>query len=71
MMEWIVYYQKNDKDIIVTDQKVVHRGWIFMRKYTIRWQLCVQWRDVSTSWQAIKDLNESHPVAIANYAVAQ
>ena len=35
------------------------------------WQLCVQWRDGSTSWQYLKDLKESHPVDTAEYAADQ
>jgi hypothetical protein len=34
------------------------------------WQLCVQWRDGSTSWEDLKDLTEANPVETAEYAVA-
>ena len=64
-------YRKNDKDVTVTDQKVVHRGRSFMRKSTVGWQLCIQWKDGSMLWQELKDLKESHPVKTAGYAVAQ
>ena len=42
-----------------------------MRRSTVGWQICIQWRDGSTSWQALKDLKDSHPVEIAEYSVAQ
>ena len=48
MMHLIVHYRKYDKAIIVPDQKVVHRGQTFIRRSTVGWQLCVQWRDGST-----------------------
>ena len=41
-----------------------------MRQYTVEWQLYVQWRYGSTSWKALKDLKEFHPVETAEYAVA-
>ena len=42
-----------------------------MRKSTVGWKLCVQWRDGSTSWQELKDLEESHPVETAEYTMSQ
>ena len=71
MMDFILDHQKNDKDITVPDQKVVHRGGRFVQRSNVGWQLCVQWRDSLTSWQALKDLKDSHPVETAEYAVAQ
>ena len=34
------------------------------------WQLLVQWKDRSTIWTPLKDLKESNPVEVAEYAVA-
>ena len=42
-----------------------------MRKSTDGWQICVQWKDGSTSWKYLKDLKDSHPVQTADYDVAQ
>jgi len=39
------------------------------RKTTKVWQLCLHWKDGSTSWEALKDLRNSHPVQVAEYAV--
>ena len=33
------------------------------------WELCVQWKDVSSNWVTIKDLKNSYPVETAEYAV--
>ena len=71
MMDSIVDYRKSDKSISFSSQKVVHRGRSFMRKFTVGWKLCFQWRDGSTSWQALKYLKESHPVETSEYALAQ
>jgi hypothetical protein len=32
------------------------------------WKLCVRWKDDSTSWIPLKDLKESHPVQVVEYA---
>ena len=33
-------------------------------------KLCVVWKDGSTSWEPLKDLKESNPLQVAEYAVA-
>ena len=62
MMDSILDYWKSNKELSVASQKVVHRGFSFMWRSTVGWQICVKWRYGSTSWQALKDLKESHPV---------
>jgi hypothetical protein len=40
-------------------------------KVTTRgWKLLVQWKDGSSSWEHLKDLKESNPIEVAEYAVA-
>ena len=33
------------------------------------WEICVQWKDRSTNWMALKYLKDSYPVDLAEYAV--
>jgi hypothetical protein len=40
-----------------------------MKRSTIGWQVCCQWKDGSTSWENLADLKESHPLETAEYAV--
>ncbi|KAL7526810.1 LOW QUALITY PROTEIN: hypothetical protein ACHAXR_003492, partial [Thalassiosira sp. AJA248-18] len=35
------------------------------------WQICIQWKDGSTSWEKLSDLKECYPVHTAKYAVIQ
>ena len=35
------------------------------------WELYVQWKDGSTNWVALKDLKDSYPVKLANYALVE
>ena len=50
MIDSIVEYLKGDNSISASIQKVVHRGWSFIQRSTVGWQICVQWRDGLTSW---------------------
>ncbi len=50
-------------------QKVVRaNGRTYLRRSTIGWQLCCQWKDGSSSWVDLADLKESHPIEVAKYA---
>jgi hypothetical protein len=40
-----------------------------MKRNTIGWQICCQWKDGSTSWENLSDLKSSHPLETAEYAV--
>jgi hypothetical protein len=39
------------------------------RHTTRGWKLLVQWKDSSMSWVPLKDMKESHPIEVAEYAV--
>ena len=40
------------------------------QKYTTRgWELCVQWKDGSSQWIAIKDIKNSYPIELAEYSI--
>jgi len=40
------------------------------KKTTKGWDLCILWKDKSTSWVPLKHLKEGHPVQVAEYAMA-
>ena len=52
-------------DGYITDK----RGRRHQKRTTRGWDLQVEWRDGSTSWLPLKDLKESNPVEVAEYAV--
>eukprot|EP00804_Cyclotella_cryptica_P021438 CCRYP_005781-RA/>CCRYP_005781-RA protein AED:0.29 eAED:0.29 QI:0/0/0/1/1/1/3/0/397 len=64
-------FRKDGTALSLADQKVVVKGRLSLRGTTVGWQLCCQWKDGSMSWGKLSDLNESHPVQTAEYAVAQ
>jgi hypothetical protein len=42
-----------------------------VRKTTKGWNLCVEWKDGTTSWERLAYLKESNPVEVAEYASAK
>ena len=40
------------------------------KRTTVGWELLVEWRDGSTYWVALKDLKDTNPIELAEYAVA-
>ena len=44
---------------------------VVWKKCTMRgWELCVQWKDGSTNWFALKDVKNLFPIELADYAIA-
>jgi hypothetical protein len=71
LFDSFVDYKSNRKAVTMDNQRIVHNGRNSLRRSSVGWHLCVQWKDGSTSWQSLKDLKEAYPIAIAEYAVAQ
>ena len=53
------------QDAFVTTQTGTKRR----RETTKGWEILVEWKDGSTTWVQLKDLKESYPVQLAEYAV--
>ena len=70
LLEAFVDHQKSDAALTLEQQKTNHNGRPSIRKSTAGWKLCCQWLDGSTSWVRLSELKESHPVQVAEYAVA-
>jgi len=64
-------YKINLKSVTKDNQQIVHNGRNSLRRSTVGWHLCVQWKDGSTSWQSLRDFKEAYPIAVAEYAVTQ
>jgi hypothetical protein len=71
LLDAIVDHKKDGSAISKDDEYVTVNGRKHKRKTTKGWKLCVQWKDGSTSWERLAALKESHPVEVAEYAVAQ
>jgi hypothetical protein len=72
LLDSIINHKRLDSAIRPLDQTVVRPdGRTYLRRSTVGWQLCCQWRDGSTSWESLADLKESHPIETTEYAVTK
>ena len=71
LFDEIVAHRTNGKELKQQDAFVqTSRGTKRRKESTIGWEILVRWKDGSTTWIALKDLKESYPVQLAEYAVA-
>jgi Reverse transcriptase (RNA-dependent DNA polymerase) len=70
LFDSIVDHKKTSEALAKEDNSVGVGGTNRFIRTTKGWKLCVQWKDHSTSWVPLKDLKESNPVEVAEYAVA-
>ncbi len=67
LLEEIVDHQCLPAAVKLSDQKIVcAHGKTYLKRSTIGWQLCCQWKDGSASWENLADLKESHPIETTN-----
>jgi hypothetical protein len=62
---------KSDRTAVMKDDgyEVTKDGLEHPKQTTRGWKLLVNWKDGSTSWVPLKDMKESYPVQVAEYAV--
>ena len=39
------------------------------RETTKYWEVCIQWKYGSSTWNQVKDVKEGYPISLAEYAV--
>jgi hypothetical protein len=73
LMEGIVDYRKDEATAVSKQDMyvVTKRGQKRLRKTTTGWRLLVKWKDQSESWIHLKDMKESHPIEVAEFAKAR
>jgi hypothetical protein len=71
VLDQITDYRKDDSAISIADGYTVsHNGNRTPKRTTRGWQLLCTWKDGSSDWIALKDLKDSNPIELAEYAVA-
>ena len=69
-MSEIVDHRTTGQEIRQQDAFVTTRTGTKRRRETTKgWEILVEWKDGSTTWVQLKDLKESYPVQLAEYAV--
>ena len=67
----VTYHKKYDSTIAKVDCFIQSSSGKLHRKRTTRgWKLLVEWKDGSVDWAPLKDLKQSNPFELAEYAVA-
>ncbi len=70
ILECFVDAKKDHAAISLDKQKSAQNGQEYMCHTTLGWHIRCQWKDSSTSWEKLSDVKESHPLQMAEYAVA-
>ena len=71
LLQEIVDHRSDNTALTIENGFTVSRNGNRVPKPTTRgWSLLVSWKDGSTDWVKLKDLKDSYPVQIAEYAVA-
>jgi hypothetical protein len=72
LLDAIINHKTDGQAVQRPDGFVVVNGRKHMRKSTKGWQLCIQWKDGSTSWERLADLKESlNPIEAAECSVTR
>jgi hypothetical protein len=66
----VIDHRKGTDAVSPDDGFVLHNGRRTPKRTTKGWNMLVQWKDATTTWLLLKDLKESNPVQLAEYAVA-
>ena len=70
LMNVIIDNQTHKDDIKEDDTFYTKMDGTIHCRHTIKgWEICVQWKDGSSNWIALKDLNNSYSLEVADYAV--
>jgi hypothetical protein len=67
LMEGIVDHKTDGHAVESADIYTKHGSNRQVRKKTKGWQLCVEWKYGTTSWERLADLKESNPVEVDEY----
>jgi hypothetical protein len=70
-MEGIIDHITDGHAVTPADMYIKHGSNKKVSKKNKGWHLCVEWKDGTTSWERLADLNESNHVEVAEYAATK
>jgi hypothetical protein len=71
LLDDIIDFRKDDTAVDKADAFITMKNGVKRRhQMTQGWQLLCQWKDGSTNWVALKDMKNSYPVQVVEYAKA-
>jgi hypothetical protein len=71
LLDCFVEFDKLSTAISLADPNIVVKGRPSKHCNMYGWKICCQWKDGSMTWESLKDLKESHPLEMAEYAITQ
>ena len=70
LLDSIIDHRVNGKQLSKEDAFIVSKNGGKRRKETTKgWEILLQWKDGSTTWEQLKDVKESYPVQLSEYAL--
>jgi hypothetical protein len=70
ILEALVDHRMGNDALHADDAYDTINGKSYPKRTTQGWQICVKWRDGTTSWEHLKDLKEANPIETAEYATS-
>ena len=72
LMDSIMDVRKSKSAVLKQDAFITSSNGTRRRRETTKgWEVLVAWRDGSTTWNALKDVKDSYPVELAEFAIDQ
>ena len=72
LFEAITDIRADGTEVKEEDAYVIASNGVKRRKETTKgWEVLIQWKDGSTTWNALKDVKDSYPVQLAEYAIGK
>jgi len=69
-LDEIIDHQKGGDAVTMDNATFTLNNRVLPKRTTRGWKLLVRWKDGTTSWESLKELKESNPLEVAEYAVA-
>ena len=70
LLDEIIDHRTNGSHMLQQDVYIITSSGTRRRRETMAgWELLAQWKEGSTNWIALKDIKESYPVQVAEYAI--
>jgi hypothetical protein len=71
LLDDIINFWKDQTAVDKANAFIIMKNGVKRRRQTTQgWQLLCQWKDGSSNWVALKDMKNSYPVKVAEYAKA-
>jgi hypothetical protein len=70
LLDRIVDHKSDENAISKEEGYFYHNDRRYGKNTTKGWNLCVEWKDGTTTWEPLSALKESNPVEVVQYSVS-